>query len=39
MPKKRKPVRELTNEEIAARVFGKKLKDQLKEIASKGKNK
>jgi hypothetical protein len=37
VPKKRKPVRELTNEEIAARVFGEKLKDQLKEIAGKGK--
>lgn len=37
MPKKKKPVRELTNEEIANRVFGKKLKTQLKGIAKKGK--
>jgi hypothetical protein len=37
MPKKKKPVRELTNEEIADRVFPKKLKTQLKGIAGKGK--
>jgi hypothetical protein len=37
VPKKKKPVRELTNEEIANRVFGKKLKTQLKEVAKKGK--
>jgi hypothetical protein len=39
MPKKKKPVRELTNEEIANRVFPKKLKSQLKKIARKGKQK
>jgi hypothetical protein len=39
MSKKKKPVRELTNEEIADRVFPKKLKSQLKRIAGKGKNK
>ena len=37
MPKKKKPVRELTNEEIANRVFPKKLKSQLKRIAEKKK--
>jgi hypothetical protein len=37
MPKKKKPVRELTNEEIANRVFPKKLKSQLKRIARKKK--
>jgi hypothetical protein len=37
VPKKKKPVRELTNEEIANRVFGKKLKTQLKKVAKKGK--
>jgi uncharacterized protein YozE (UPF0346 family) len=39
MPKKKKPVRELTNEEIADRIFPKKLKTQLKKIAGKGKKK
>jgi hypothetical protein len=39
VPKKKKPVRELTNEEIANRVFGKKVKTQLKEIAGKEKKK
>ncbi len=39
MSNKNKPVRELMNEEIANRVFGKKLKNQLKEIAGKGKKK
>jgi len=39
MPKKKKPVRELTNEEIADRVFPKKLKTQLKKIVGKGKKK
>ena len=39
MPKKKKPVRELTNDEIANRVFPKKLKTQLKRIADKGKRK
>jgi hypothetical protein len=37
MPIKKKPVRELTNEEIASRVFPKKLKTQLKRIAGKKK--
>lgn len=37
MPKKKKPVHELTNEEIANRVFPKKLKSQLKKIAGKKK--
>ena len=37
MPKKKKPVRELTNEEIANLVFPKKLKSQLKKIAGKNK--
>ena len=37
MPKKKKPVRELTNEEIANRVFPNKLKSQLKKIAGKKK--
>src|SRR6185437_3243317 len=37
VPKKKKPARELTNEEIASRVFGEKMKSQLKEIAKKGK--
>jgi hypothetical protein len=37
MPKKKKPVRELTNDEIANRVFPKKLKSQLKRIAGKKK--
>jgi hypothetical protein len=37
MSKKKKPVRELTNEEIADRVFPKKLKSQLKRIAGKKK--
>jgi hypothetical protein len=37
MPKKKKPVREPTNEEIADRVFPKKLKGQLKRIVGKGK--
>jgi hypothetical protein len=37
MPKKKKPVCELTNEEIANRVFPKKLKSQLKKIAGKKK--
>jgi hypothetical protein len=39
MPKKKKPVRELTNEEIANRVFPKTLKSQLKKIADRGKKK
>ena len=39
MPKKKKPVRELTNEEIADRVFPKKLTSQLKRIAAKVKKK
>ena len=37
MPKKKKPVRELTNEEIADRVFPKKVKKLLKQAASKPK--
>jgi hypothetical protein len=37
MPKKKKPVRELTNDEIANRVFPKQLKGQLKRIAGKKK--
>ena len=37
MSKKKKPVRELTNEEIADRVFPKKLKSQLKRMAGKKK--
>jgi len=37
MPKKKKPVREMTNEEIATWVFPKKLKSQLKRIAEKKK--
>lgn len=37
MQKKNKPVRELANEEIADRVFPKKLKSQLKRIAGKKK--
>ena len=37
MSKKKNPVRELTNEEIADRVFPKKLKSQLKCIAGKKK--
>ena len=37
MPKKKKPVREWTNEEIADRVFPKKLKSQLKRIAGQKK--
>jgi uncharacterized protein YozE (UPF0346 family) len=37
MPKKKKPVRELTNDEIADRVFPKKLKSQLRKIAGKKK--
>ena len=39
MPKKKKPARELTNEEIANRVFPKKLKTQLKRIAKKDEGK
>lgn len=37
MPKKKKPIRELTNEEIADRVFPKKLTSQLNKIARTGK--
>lgn len=39
MPKKKKPAREWTNEEIADRVFPKKLKSELKKIAGKEKKK
>ena len=37
MPKKKKRVRELTNDEIADLVFPKKLKSRLKKIAGKKK--
>ena len=42
MPRKKKPARELTTEEIARKVFPKKAIERLKEIAherdDKGKN-
>ncbi len=34
-PKKKKPISELTNEDIAKRVFGKPLRDAIKKIARK----
>jgi hypothetical protein len=39
MKQKKKPARELTNKEIADRVFPKKLTSQLKRIAVKGEQK
>jgi len=38
MPKKKKPVKEMTTDELAERVFGKKLKKQLQELAVKSKS-
>lgn len=35
MPKKKKPVKDMTTDEIADLVFGKKVKKQLQELASK----
>jgi len=33
MPKKKKPVRRMTTEEIAKKVFPKKVRDYLKQVA------